>query len=461
MAGLIDGSSRLFKTHGYRRCLQYGVSLAALFLYSPIANAQQSTVTNIPGISVDASGATTTTGGYATAANYQTPVASMGPLGNTPILETPASVTIVPQDLMVNMQMQTVNDTLSYLPSVEIRDQQGFEISRPQSRGFQSTIAQNTRLDGLNIIGTTVIATDNLSGIEVLNGFGGALYGPETPAGVFNYMLAQPTAKPLVRVIESFQSDSTFTEQGDFAGTTADGKVGYRLNVVQGNGASFAPQSNVDRTLGSVLFDFHLNDSTTLETYYSHYATDITGLPGSIVYDSGKSTVLPKATNPTEMGLGQPGAGADLISDTGLVKLIHVINQDWSFEIGGLYENAIRNLWGITNTMTNNSGDYTVTKNFNAIPHYTIGSNEAALNGHVLLLGFENDVSLGTNGFINGQHSNRNSISQTLGTSNLADPEVFSSESVPNTGGQYKSGSLFEQSIITADTLHLNDQWAV
>ena len=80
---------------------------------------------------------------------------------------------------MVNAQMQTVNDTLSYLPSVEVRDQQGTQISRPQALGFQSSIAQNYRLDGLNIIGTTSIPTQNLSGIEVLNGIGSALYCPD------------------------------------------------------------------------------------------------------------------------------------------------------------------------------------------------------------------------------------------------------------------------------------------
>jgi iron complex outermembrane receptor protein len=38
-----------------------------------------------------------------------------------------------------------VNQALSYLPSVEVRDQQGDEVSRPQSRGFHGGIFQNTR----------------------------------------------------------------------------------------------------------------------------------------------------------------------------------------------------------------------------------------------------------------------------------------------------------------------------
>ncbi len=72
-------------------------------------------------------------------------------------------------------------------------------MSRPQSRGFQGSIVQNTRLDGLNVVGTTAIAAENLGGIEVLNGLAGSLYGPQTPAGVFNYVLKRPTARGLVQ----------------------------------------------------------------------------------------------------------------------------------------------------------------------------------------------------------------------------------------------------------------------
>ena len=75
-------------------------------------------------------------------------------------------MTAISQDMIENLQLKTVNDTLRYLPSVEIRNQQGYEVSRPQSRGFQGSVVQATRLDGLNIIGTTAIPAENLSGIH-------------------------------------------------------------------------------------------------------------------------------------------------------------------------------------------------------------------------------------------------------------------------------------------------------
>jgi iron complex outermembrane receptor protein len=398
----------------------------------------------------------------ATNPNYDVRTVSVGPLGNHDVLDTPFSITSVPQDMMENLQLKTVNDTLRYLPSVEIRNQQGFEVSRPQSRGFQGTVVQNTRMDGLSVIGTTAIPAENLAGIQVLNGLAGSLYGPATPAGVFNYVLKRPTDTPYASYTQGYDSTSVFTENIDVGGRTPDGKVGYRFNVVHGEGESWAPESSTNRTLASGALDFYLGNRTVVETNFSHYETNITGLPGSITYFSKTNILLPAAVDPTRLGLGQPGAGTDLITNTGLVKLKHEFNNDWNFEIGGLYQDAVRNLLGITNSMTDNNGDYTVTKNFTAVPHFTIASNTASLNGKFDLFGFRNEVTIGTNGFFNGQYSYVNSIAvNNYGASNLADPTVFANPPTPNNGGQFKSAILQNQTIITGDTFHFNDQWAV
>jgi iron complex outermembrane recepter protein len=442
-----------------RSLLAAGASLAILALSSGPALAQQAgTTVQLPPVVVNGVPAQ---GAYGDSMEYKTDNAYLGPLGSQPIQDQPVSVTVVPEDLLVNQQIKTVNDTLRFLPSVEVRDQQGFEVSRPQSRGFQGSIVENTRLDGLNIIGTTAIAAENLSGVQVLNGLAGSLYGPETPAGVFNYTLKRPTDEPLFRYIESFDGEGIFTEQVDAAGTVDNGKIGYRLNLVHGEGEGYVSDSSLNRTLASGAFDFHLDDRTVIEMGASHYETKSVGLPGSIVYDGGKSTELPAAIDQTRVGYGQPGAGPDLVTDTGLTKIKHSFNDDWNIELGGLYQDATRNLFGITNTLTNNAGAYTVTKNFTAVPHFTIGSNLAYLHGHFDWLGTSNDLTVGTNGFINGQYSYRNSIATVLGTGNLADPTVLPVKATPNNGGQYQSAVLSEQSIITGDTVHFNDQWAV
>ena len=405
---------------------------------------------------------------YAANAQFHASTAQLGPLGRTPILTAPVSVTVLTQDFLANQQLRTLNDALRALPSVEVRDQQGLEVSRPQSLGFQGSITQNTRLDGLNIIGTTAVPVENLDSIQVLNGLGGALFGPETPAGVFDYILKRPTDTPLYRLVGGFASDGLFTTEGDVGGRVGqNGWLGYRIDVVHGEGESFVDGSFADRTLGSADLDIHLDADTVIQVNGSHYEDSGYGLPGSIVYDgasttsTNKSTILPEAPDPTQRGLGQPGAGTDLITDTGLVKIIHNFGDNWRLELGGLYQDARRNLFGITNTLTDNRSDYTTTKNFIAVPHFTDGSNEASLNGKLTIAGMRNDLTLGTNGFINDQYNYRNSIVTTVGKSNLANPAIFLYKPIPSNGGQYLAGDLFQQSIIEGDTLHFDHHWAI
>ena len=434
--------------------------------------------TRLPDVDVSTAGPPTA---YAARPQYKPDKVDLGPLGQQPLKDTPHSIDVIPEDLLVNQQVKAVNDALRYLPSVEVRDQQGLEVSRPQSRGFQGSVVQNTRLDGLNIIGTTAIPTENLAAIQVLNGPSGSLYGPETPAGVFNYITKAPTDVPVFRVIESYDSHSVLTEQIDAGGHAGpDNKFGYRVNLVHGQGESFVQDSHVNRSLFSGDFDYHFDNRTVVEVNLSHYATDATGLPGAVVYDgatpatianrSNTSTALPGAIDPTRRGYGQPGAGTDLLTNTGLGKVRHEFDNGWTFEGGALYQDAVRNLFGISDTLVNNAGAYTVTKNFTAVPHYTIVSNEAALNGHFTVLGFNNDATLATNGYTQRSYSYRNSIAVNLplrspnnvAVGTLANPPVFSTlGTLPFNGGQYESGYLANQSIIGADTLHLSDRLAL
>lgn len=463
--------------YAFTLCIPLAVVAASGEAFAQAAGADP--VTRLPEVDVKPGGAPTA---YAALPVYKPAAVDVGPLGAQPLQDTPHSIDIVPEDLLVNQQVRTVNDALRYLPSVQVRDQQGLEVSRPQSRGFQGSIVENTRQDGLNIVGTTAIAAEGLSGIEVLNGPAGALFGPETPAGVFNYLAKKPTDVPVFRYIEGFDSQSVFTEQIDAGGHLGpENRIGYRVNLVHGQGESWVDSSYVNRTLLSGDLDYHFDNNTVFDINISHYATDVTGLPGATVFAgqlanqiiNGKpstNTLLPAAFDPTKVGIGQPGAGASLLTNTGEGKFKRAFGDGWTIEVGGLYQDAVRNLFGITNNLTDNNGDYQTTKNFAAIPHYTIISNEASLNGHFTLFGFLNDATFATNGFVWRSLSYRNgtapvpgglTFTPNLGTASFADPEIFPQKPTGFNGGQYESGYVSNQSIITGDTLHLTDRLAI
>ena len=58
---------------------------------------------------------------------------------------------------------------------------------------------QNTLIDGMNIAATTDYPVEQFDRIEVLNGLAGAIFGPASPAGTFNYVLKRPTPSPQKR----------------------------------------------------------------------------------------------------------------------------------------------------------------------------------------------------------------------------------------------------------------------
>ena len=92
------------------RCAKPQLLVAIAVACSTVAQAQQSPDSaTLPTVVVQAPAEQ---GAYAAQAQFHTDKANLGPLGNRPLLDTPASVTTVPEDLITNLQAQGVNDTL-------------------------------------------------------------------------------------------------------------------------------------------------------------------------------------------------------------------------------------------------------------------------------------------------------------------------------------------------------------
>ncbi|WP_050763916.1 TonB-dependent receptor [Beijerinckia indica] len=406
-------------------------------------------------------------GAYASEARYQNKTVTVGPLGERSVQDTPFSINTITQDMIVNTQARELNTILTYLPSVQISNQQGGEVTRPQSRGFYGSVVQNTRLDGLNIIGTTAIPVEILDNVQVLNGMAGALYGPAAPSGTFSYTLKRPTDVPLARALTSFDSLGVMTGYADVSARTGPNNMfGYRFNFKHGQGQSYVANSFVANTLYSGSFDVHLTEQTVVELDAYHYQSLQYGLPGAFVYggSTGQNPLLPAAIDPKLVGYGQPNYGTNLSTDSGDIKIRHAFNNDWSLLAGGLYQNANRGLSGISNTLaSNNTGNYTTTAGYTAASRFDIGSNMLYINGHLNTWGITHDVTIGTNGYINGQYNNKNSTTfmASLGSASIGNPMLFAPKAIGPTGGQYLASRLFEQSIIAADTIHFNDQWSL
>lgn len=118
---------------------------------------------------------------------------------DTPILETPQSISVVTQDQIAAQGAQSVQDALQYTPGVSLQSYganaffDGFKI-----RGFNAV----SYLDGLRLPADSTtfaipkIETYGLERLEVLKGPSSGLYGQTEPGGLINMVSKRPTATP-------------------------------------------------------------------------------------------------------------------------------------------------------------------------------------------------------------------------------------------------------------------------
>jgi iron complex outermembrane receptor protein len=118
---------------------------------------------------------------------------------DTPLLETPQSISVVTKDQIKDQGAQTVQDALRYTPGVALQGYganpffDGFKI-----RGFDAP----RYLDGLRLPADSTtfawpkIEPYGLERIEVLRGPSSGLYGQTDPGGLLNMVSKRPTATP-------------------------------------------------------------------------------------------------------------------------------------------------------------------------------------------------------------------------------------------------------------------------
>lgn len=391
----------------------------------------------------------------ATDDTYRTTQVEVGPLGKRALLDMPYSISVVPVNLAENQQLQNVRELLRYIPSV-----QGENI-RPQSRGMQAGVVQNTRIDGLNIAATTDYAIEQFEQIEVLNGLAGALYGPASPAGTFNYMFKRPAATSLSALKFGYTSSGNMLAHADISRTVGPNELlGVRVNLLSQDGQSYGDVSNLRRKLASASIDLRPADGTRIELNSSYYRYTATGFPGTFSLASGVTfpTTLPDVKRE---GFAYRWAGDDNTTFIASGRLFQSLGSDWELSGGLLYMSNDRASTAPTLTITSNAGAYRATTVNTTFSLDRVLSNNATLRGIVRLGGIENQIFFGTTGFLWKRYTPFRTGAITLGTGNLANPRVFSEPALPDFPDRFHAQTTQQQAITFGDTIQVSDQLSV
>jgi iron complex outermembrane receptor protein len=452
-----------------RRAIDQALAAASLVIMSGHAFAQAAPVAASDTIAASASGAapksavattvlptvavTAAPSAASTSDSLRVDNATLGPLGKLDRLDTPYTINVVPQHLIQNQQLKSVADALRYLPEA-----QG-DGARPQTRGIQGSVVQNSRIDGLNVVSTTDYPLEEFDRIEVLDGLAGSLYGPANPAGTFNYVQKRPTDDRLMRFTLGYSTQSRFLRGVDLSDRVGPSKaIGYRLTLLDETGTGYTDHSSVRRQLGSLALDFHLSPDTVVETNFSHYHYVTKGFPATFALASGIH--FPAALDPANPAYGTQNAGNDDTTDTGSIRVRHDFSPDWHLTAAVLRQIADRESTTPTNTLTNNAGAYTTTIGTATASRFTITSNLLYLNGHVKTGSVDHAISLGTSGFTWDNFNPVAGATTTLGTGNLSNPQSFALTGVPDFTRRYQSAQSTQQSFMAGDDITFSPHWS-
>lgn len=403
---------------------------------------------------------------------------SVGPLGNVPIVDTPYSVSVLPSDLIENTQAVNFKEVSKYMPLVSFQEQQGPDILRPMTRGYQGSNYENTKIDGMTIFMTGVTSMEQFDQIEVVSGAASSLYGPVPPSGVFNMVTKRSTDYDLREFTADYASDGIGTAKADLGGKLdRNGVVGYRLNALYGDGPGYVADSHERRTLADLGVDVHPWKSTVLQLNYSSNTLLTQGFQGWFTYPdaqqkNGSYIRLPPAPDPRQAGIGQPFAGVYLRTDMEEARIKQELGSNWHLVTGILNETVERDINTAVNTLTSNSGNYNTNYASGFAPRFAITSDVAYLNGSFDTFGIGHDFTIGSAGYRASSYSLVTSAntacppsatSTCLGSGDLAAPAIFMqpAQGPPPVGRGfiYDSSDQYQQGVNINDTLRFTDHW--
>lgn len=262
-----------------------------------------------------------------------------GTKSDTPIVETPYSVSVINRKQLDAQTPQSLPEALRYTPGVATgffgNDTRNLD-AQVYIRGFGDDPSQlfwnGLSLPGDSYVNSPTIDPYTLEQIEVLRGPASVLYGQSAPGGIVNFRSKRPTEQPLHEVVVGTGNYGRAYTGFDFGGPiTEDGDLLYRLT-----GVAYHTGTQVDFTANERIaiapsLTWKPDEDTEL-TVLGSYQRDPDGLGFSSLPLVG--TLLPSVSGriPTDRYFGEPDYD-EFDRETASIgyEFKHRFDEVWSF----------------------------------------------------------------------------------------------------------------------------------
>lgn len=253
--------------------------------------------------------------------------ASVGGFADAPLLQTPASVTVIAQKDMQDLQIRNLSDAVKLDASINDSYNAVGYAEQFTIRGFKLDTNSSYRKDGVAIPGDTQIPLENKERIEVLKGLAGLQAGVAAPGGVIDFIVKRPTSAPLRTVTVETRERGTLYGAIDLGGRLEDTRFGYRINVAAERLRSYIKGADGNRKFISGAFDWQISPQALLQLDADYQDKAQATAPGFQLLNN---TTLPTGISADAMLNKQPWTHPveTVTSNLGL-RFQYAFNDDW------------------------------------------------------------------------------------------------------------------------------------
>ncbi|MBX3641421.1 MAG: TonB-dependent receptor [Nitrosomonas sp.] len=246
---------------------------------------------------------------------------------NTPIMETPMAIQVVPKAVMNDQQAitleQSLNNVSGVFPGLGFNGVETFNI-----RGFNTWDYYRNGVrfqSALSQTGNREVA--NLERIEVLKGPASILFGRIEPGGMINLVPKTPQATPYYSLQQQFGSYNLFRTTLDATGgLNQDNSLLYRLNFAYEDKGSFRQFVDNHHFFVAPVIQWRISDRTQI-TAEMEYKT------GKYAHDYGFPAIGNRPANlPINRQLGESFNSAKFNEITAGLHWSHAFNDNWEIK---------------------------------------------------------------------------------------------------------------------------------
>ncbi|WP_454868343.1 TonB-dependent siderophore receptor [Pseudomonas farris] len=401
---------------------------------------------------------------------YQAESASVGGFEAAPLLDTPASISVVNEVLIKDQQARLLSEVLrndasvgeSYAP---VGYYENFVV-----RGFSLNSASSYKINGRTITGEQNVGLENKQQVELLKGLSGLQSGVSEPGGLVNYVTKRPADVRSVTVsTDDRGSGYLATDVGGWFGS--EQQFGLRANVAHEDLHSYVEHTNGQRDFASLAFDWNISPDALLQLDAEYQTKEQRSAPG---YQLLGGSSLPHHASPKKLLAHQSGSEpvtTDALNLNGNFEYrfsdqwkgnlsasrSRVVIDDYSSFAWGCYGSASCASAAVPNYFSP-EGDYDI-YDFRS-PDDTRRNDEvqATLSGRFETAGLGHELSIGTSAF-RRVVDKRDAINQMIGSANInSEPADFARYDGP-LNDSYRRLDSRQYGLFFNDRISFNEQW--